>query len=67
MRYSVRCLRAKGFDVVLRLHDELVCESPIEDETAFARFKATMLETPPWADGLRLNGAGWSHERYRKE
>jgi DNA polymerase len=67
LRYSVRSLRASGLHVTLRVHDELVCESPIDDTTAFARFKATMLEVPPWAKGLPINGAGWSGPRYRKD
>jgi len=67
LRYATRNLRARGTDLVLRVHDELVCEAPVDDADAFTRFKDCMLETPPWAKGLRLNGAGWTHAKYRKD
>jgi len=67
MRYAACNLRRRGFDVVLRVHDEILVECPAQDAAAFATFKKTMLETPSWAPGLRINGAGWSKVRYGKE
>lgn len=62
LRHAVCNLRRRGMDVVMRVHDEIVLESAGEAPN----FKATMLESPPWAEGLRLNGAGWSGQRYCK-
>jgi DNA polymerase len=67
LRHACRLLHVRGIPVVLRVHDELVCEMPEADETAFARFKEAMLTTPAWAEGLRLNGAGWTGPRYKKD
>ena len=65
-RYAVRNLRRRGFKVRIRVHDELVVEGP-DSQEYFDAFKKTMLEVPAWADGLPINGAGWTGPRYRKD
>lgn len=62
----VRAMEA-GYFVVLRVHDELVCEvpdSPDYTSDALAEFMAT---NPSWAHGLPLAAAGFETHRYRKE
>jgi DNA polymerase len=66
MRYAARNLRRRGMDAVMRVHDEVVIEG-VDSFDAFNTFKATMLEVPPWAEGLRLNGAGFTAKRYKKD
>ena len=65
MRYAARNLRRRGMDAVMRVHDEVVIEG-LDSFEAFNTFKATMLEVPPWAEGLHLNGSGWTAKRYAK-
>lgn len=62
----VRAMEA-GYFVVLRVHDELVCEvpdSPGYTSDALAEFMAT---NPSWAHGLPLAAAGFETYRYRKD
>jgi DNA polymerase len=64
MRCAARTLRVRGHQTVLRVHDEMVIESTPD---TFASFKKAMLEVPPWAKGLPINGAGWTALRYKKD
>jgi DNA polymerase len=54
-----------GWECVLTVHDEVVCEcDPAKaDVPAFERLMATV---PPWAPGLALAAKGWTGRRYRK-
>lgn len=52
--------------VVLRVHDELVCEVPDADEYTVDRLSQLMATNPPWAAGLPLAAAGFEARRYRK-
>jgi DNA polymerase len=65
MRYATRNMRRRGIPVVLRVHDEMVAEVPASH--SFDMFKKTMLEVPAWAEGLPINGAGWTGPRFRKD
>lgn len=68
MRVVAKELEIAGMHVVLRSHDEMVCEVPVEKLDESARLlKAIMVKPPVWADGLPLNGAGWNGERFKKE
>lgn len=65
MRFAARNLEAAGFDVVMRVHDELVVEA--ESEQRFEEFKRIMLTPPPWALDLPINGGGWTGPRFKKD
>ena len=56
-----------GYDVVLRVHDELVCEVPDTPEYTHEALAEMMSANPGWADGLPLSAAGFETRRYRKE
>lgn len=57
-----------GYTVVLRVHDELVCEVPLADAHLNKDgLAACMTKLPPWADGLPLAAAGFETLRYRKD
>lgn len=58
---------ARGFPVVLTVHDELVCEiddTPISADAA--DLEAIMCELPSWAEGLPVAAEGFKGHRYRK-
>ncbi|CAB4132060.1 DNA-directed DNA polymerase, family A, palm domain containing protein [uncultured Caudovirales phage] len=59
------CERA-GLDIVLTVHDEIICEVPIGTDPAL--LEACMLDVPQWARniGIPIAVEGWEGERYRK-
>jgi DNA polymerase len=64
---GMRRAEEAGYSVVLRVHDELVCEVP--DEAAFTdkALADMMSDNPSWSVGLPLSAAGFEAYRYRKE
>lgn len=55
-----------GLPVVLRVHDELVCEVPDDPAYAAERLASLMATNPGWAAGLPLAAEGFECRRYRK-
>lgn len=53
------------YDVIMSVHDELVCEvdEGVGDVKAFERM---MSETPAWARDCPVDAEGWRGKRYRK-
>ena len=64
---GMRKAEEAGYSVVLRVHDELVCEVP--DDPAFTHegLAGMMADNPGWSFGLPLAAAGFEAHRYRKE
>ena len=64
---GMRKAEEAGYSVVLRVHDELVCEVP--DDPAFTdkALADMMSDNPSWSIGLPLSAAGFETYRYRKE
>lgn len=58
---------AAGYEIVMRIHDEIVSEVPDSDEFTVEGLSAIMSTVPPWATGLPLAAAGYSATRYRKD
>jgi DNA polymerase len=55
-----------GFQIVLSVHDELVCEAPDSEEFSVKQLSDCLATNPPWASGLPLAAAGFECARYRK-
>jgi DNA polymerase len=53
----------RGFQTVFHCHDELTVETPI-GAVPLEDFRAILLETPAWAEGLPLNGKVHSGAHY---
>ena len=64
---GMRRAEAEGYEVVLRVHDELVCEVPDDPSFTHEALAGMMSENPSWAIGLPLAAAGFEALRYRKE
>ena len=60
-------LEAEGYQTVLTVHDEAICEVP--DTAAFSaeRMEKIMCRLPKWAAGLPFAAAGFESLRYRKD
>jgi DNA polymerase len=63
---GLRKAEEAGYPVVLRVHDELVCEVPDDPSFTDAALSAMMSTNPSWAIGLPLAAAGFEARRYRK-
>lgn len=57
---------AAGYQLVLTVHDELLCEVDDNDQHTAAGLKEIMERLPPWAHGLPLAAAAWEDKRYAK-
>ncbi|MDI1494665.1 MAG: DNA polymerase [Candidatus Liberibacter asiaticus] len=55
-----------GYDIVLTVHDEIVCETPDTDEFNASMLYHLMTSNPSWAKGLPLKAEGYESKRYRK-
>lgn len=58
---------AAGYDTILSVHDELVCEADDIPERNHEELSSIMAQVPVWADGLPLAAAGFTDYRYKKE
>lgn len=60
-------VEAEGYEIVLHVHDELVCETPDTDAFTADRLSALMCSDLGWNEGLPLAAAGFETYRYRKD
>jgi len=60
----VRC-EDRGLDVVLDVHDEIICE--VSPDRSVDELVEAMIEGEPWSEGFPLAAVGFETERYRKE
>src|SRR5665213_2867866 len=65
---SLLLVEKAGFDTVLTVHDEAVCEAPVDrDDLSSARLSELMCSDMGWNAGLPLAAAGFETQRYHKE
>lgn len=56
-----------GYNPVLHIHDEILCEVPNRDEYNVDGLAKIMSTNPEWAEGLPLAAAGFEALRYKKD
>lgn len=64
---SMPAIEEAGYQIVLTVHDEVICEAPDLPEFNPTHLAGLMATNPPWADGLPLAAAGFEALRYRKD
>lgn len=56
-----------GYEVCIRVHDELITEVPDTVDYSVAQLASIMATNPSWAVGLPLAAAGFETYRYKKD
>lgn len=67
MAHNMPAIEARGYQIVLSVHDELICETPDSNEFSSAELSALLAANPPWALGMPLAAAGFEAYRYKKD
>lgn len=62
---AMQRLDAKGYKIVMHVHDEAVIEAPAD--TSLEDICSVMGETPAWAEGLLLRADGYVCDFYKKD
>lgn len=68
LAYSMLQLNSQGFNVVMHVHDEAICEiSAYDQKWSLERMCEIMGQDIPWAEGLPLNADGYLTPFYKKD
>lgn len=66
MAVNMAAIEAAGYEIVLSIHDELVCETPDDPRYNAEHLAALLCAPPPWALDMPLAAAGFESYRYKK-
>jgi DNA polymerase bacteriophage-type len=67
MAANMQAIDDAGYQIVLSVHDELLTETPQDDDYNPEALSALLSTVPPWAAGIPLAAAGFEATRYRKD
>lgn len=67
MAHNMPAIEAAGYEIVLSVHDELICEAPDSDEFNATHLSSLLSSNPPWAPDMPLAAGGFEAYRYRKD
>jgi DNA polymerase bacteriophage-type len=67
MAHNMPAIEAAGYQIVLTVHDEVICETPDSDEFNEAHLSGLLAANPPWALDMPLAAAGFQSYRYKKD
>ncbi|HDK5660223.1 TPA: DNA polymerase [Klebsiella pneumoniae] len=56
-----------GYNIVLTVHDEVICEAPDTDDYTDAALSSLLFTNPEWAPDIPLNAGGFEAYHYRKD
>lgn len=65
MATAMMALEVKGYNVILSVHDEIICEVP-DNFGSLDEMIDIMTRVPAWAQGCPINAEGKEGKRYRK-
>ena len=60
-------LEQAGYEIVLSVHDEYICEIPDDETRNHRQMEELMSALPDWAESLPLVASGFESYRYRKD
>lgn len=66
MRHGCLALHDVGYDLRMRIHDEFLALMP-HGKGSVEEMVEIIRDTPEWAAGLPIDGAGWEGPRFKKE
>lgn len=66
LMHGMHAAEAEGYDIVLTVHDEIVCEVDDRPEYNPQDLSALMAAGPAWCEGLPLAAAGFESRYYKK-
>jgi DNA polymerase len=67
MAHNMPAIEARGYQIVLSVHDELICEAPDSSEFNSEELASMLAQNPPWALDMPLAAAGFEAYRYKKD
>lgn len=67
MAHNLPAIEDAGYETVLTVHDEDVCETPDSPEFNVGHLSDLLASNPPWALDMPLAAGGFETYRYRKE
>jgi len=67
LAWAMPRLEARGYPLVLTVHDEPLTETPDEPRYSAGEMIELMQELPWWAEGMPLAAAGYEGPRYKKD
>ena len=60
-------IEAAGYEITMRVHDEVITEAPDTDEYNAEHLSNLLAATPPWGAGMPLAAAGFESYVYKKD
>lgn len=67
MAHNMPLIEAAGYQIVLTVHDEVICEAPDSPEFNAEHLASLLANNPPWAPDMPLAAAGFETYRYKKD
>ena len=66
MADAMLTLEENTYEVILSVHDEIICEVPKNNHHSLDTMIDIMCDLPLWAKGCPINAEGWEGDRYKK-
>lgn len=67
MTANMPLIEAAGYQIVLTVHDEVICEAPDSEDFNVTHLASLLAANPAWAPDMPLAAAGFETYRYRKD
>lgn len=67
MAHAMPLAETAGYEIDLTVHDELVTETPDNENFTAEGLRKILATVPVWAEGLPLAAGGWEGYRYKKD